>query len=438
MTRSNTNTKNESNTIEVIGVPASGVVDLCTSLQNLILSGEKISAPKRLLSPLINWWKAQHSKKPFPDFFPSDKPMELISWLKKQDKKTILLATGDPLWFGIGRILIEHFPREKITFHPSPTSLQLAFSRLARPWQDATWTSLHGRESISLLKLLKTSPETIGILIDPNNGGAKEVREILFSLGLEYDYFFWIFEKVGDVNEKIYKLSPDEELPYIDPLHLVILIRNKEKKHKRKDIPLFGIEDDFFKQYDDRPGLMTKREVRIQVLADLELPKNGVIWDVGAGVGSIGLEALRISPNLQLLCIDKRIGSKSLIEENANLLSVKPEKIIEAEALDVLVKEEIPIYISKPKRVILGGGSYKKIELLKKILRNLCPGGIIVIPLATIDNLEKIMSILRGAKCKLKISQHQNYRGVPLKQGTRFQPMNPVFIIKAKLEKKLL
>ena len=78
----------------------------------------------------------------------------------------------------------------------------------------------------------------------------------------------------------------------------MLLIKENTPLIRQKDLPTFGIDDDVFQQYDDRPGLMTKREVRVQILADLELPKEGVIWDIGSGVVSIGLEALRISPKL--------------------------------------------------------------------------------------------------------------------------------------------
>ena len=69
------------------------------------------------------------------------------------------------------------------------------------------------------------------------------------------------------------------------------------------DLPLFGIEDGVFQQSEDRPGLMTKREIRVQILSELELPHEGIFWDIGAGVGTIGLEALRIRPKLKLLLV---------------------------------------------------------------------------------------------------------------------------------------
>ena len=112
-----------------------------------------------------------------------------------------------------------------------------------------------------------------------------------------------------------------------------------KKIYSNDNLPLFGISDTIFKTFEDRPNLLTKREVRIQILADLELPNKGVIWDIGAGCGSIGLEALRLRPNLELICVDKRIGSKALILENSKRLSVKPKFIFEEDIKISLLKE---------------------------------------------------------------------------------------------------
>ncbi|AAQ00386.1 MULTISPECIES: bifunctional cobalt-precorrin-7 (C(5))-methyltransferase/cobalt-precorrin-6B (C(15))-methyltransferase [Prochlorococcus] len=434
MLRNNINSDKAFLPINVVGVTASGVFGLPLELQQLILSAKNISAPKRILNNFVEWWEHQAANAPSPELFPSDKPNELIEWLKQRNQKTVLLASGDPLWFGIGRVLLNHFPSEQLIFHPSPTSLQLAFAQLKRPWQDTSWISLHGRDASPLFNLLQQRPNAIGILIDPNKGGANEVREILHSSELEDQYAFWIFEKLGHKEERIFRIFSNEKLSKLDPLHLVVLIKEKKIIKTKKELPLFGIEDGFYLQHADRPGLMTKREVRTQVLADLELPETGVIWDIGAGVGTIGLEALRLRPNLKLLMIEKRIGGKELINENAKRLSVKPEIVIEGEALNFLEKESIPIHISKPNRVILGGGNSRKDTLLKIILSFIQPLGIIVIPLATLEHLEKTILVLKEAGCDVKISQHQNFRGVPLMQGTRLLPMNPVFIIKGKLK----
>ena len=131
--------------------------------------------------------------------------------------------------------------------------------------------------------------------------------------------------------------------------------RQEEKNNNSNNtLPLFGISDVNFKTFEDRPNLLTKREVRVQILAALELPRNGVIWDIGAGCGSIGLEALKLRPNLDLFCFDKRIGSKSLILENSKRLSVKPKFIFEEDINNTLNPRNLSSF-KKPNRLVIGG-----------------------------------------------------------------------------------
>ena len=416
--------------IHIIGINAFGVEGLTPKLQELTFTAERIAAPSRILKSIPLLWKKKKLKGPCPELLSTDKIAKLIPELQSNAKKTVLLASGDPLWFGIGRVLLEKIPRNKLFFHPAPTSLQLAFARLGRPWQDASWISLHGRDPSPLAELLQKRPSALAVLTDPSKG-VKEVRQFLRASGLEKTYAFWIFENLGHPKERIQKILPNQEIgDDLDPLNLVVLIRDKPPSELTDKIPLFGIEDGFFLQYSDRPGLMTKKEIRVQLLAELELPKQGVIWDICAGVGSIGLEALRIRPELKLFALDKRIGCKDLIKANAKRLSVKPVAIYETEALIALTEQNLPSKLKYPDRVLLGGGGSNRASILKRIIELLKKDGIIVIPLTTIDALNELETILRSSNCDVSLSQHQAYRGVPIGKGTRLSPMNPVFILK--------
>tara|TARA_Y100001968_G_scaffold280565_1_gene277183 strand:- start:51670 stop:52965 length:1296 start_codon:yes stop_codon:yes gene_type:complete len=422
-----------SSLINVIGVNTSEIDNLAPQFQELIIAAERIAATERILPEIMQWW-GKKIKKPLPEFFSIEKTQDLILWIKKQNKRTVVLASGDPLWFGIGRLLLKSFPAKNLTFHPSPTSLQLAFSRLKHPWQATDWISLHGRDPYPLGKLLQKRPDSIGILTDPSRGGAKEVKDFLRSSGLEKNYAFWIFEQLGHLNEKITRILPTDEISdELDPLHLVVLIKENKIAIQEKDLPLFGLEDGVFNQYQDRPGLMTKREIRVQLLSDLELPEKGVIWDICAGVGSIGLEALRIRPELKLLSVDKRAGCEKLIQDNAKLLSVKPNAILEADALNLLKNQHIPKTLNEPNRVLLGGGGNHRSEILLEVLKRIAPSGVIVIPLATLEAIPEIQNVVKTFNCLSSVSQHQSYRGTSIGKGTRLAPVNPVFVFKIKM-----
>ena len=426
---------NESKQIHVIGIDTSSVESFFETKKKQILKAERIAGPQRILDSFKIWLKTEKIKNYKGEFISTDKLNDFIDLLKKEEKKTIIFSGGDPLWFGIGRLLIQNFPLSKLFFEPAATSFQLAFSKLGKPWQDTQWISLHGRSPILFEKAIKKSPSSLVVLTDSNRGGAKEVFQLLHSLGLEEKYEFWTFERLGYLNERIINITSIEDFPIdIDPLHLVILFKNVEQLTNPEELPLFGINDSIFLQNLDCPGLMTKKEIRVQLLAELNLPKHGIIWDIGSGVGSIGLEALRISPNLKLVSVDKRIGSKNIIEENAKRLGVNPSLIIEDEVLNVLKKNKITHSLCHPDRVIIGGGGANAHLIVEEVLKKINSYCILIIPLISLKSISKLESVLKPKVNKLHISQHQSYRGVSIGDDIRLSPLNPVFIIKSEIQ----
>ena len=422
----------------MVGTDAGGVAALPAPSLALVRAAQLLLAPQRLLTELGPWWQEEQgagripAESPCPQLLASDRPEQIFGPLEQAlaaGRPAVLLASGDPLWFGIGRLLLQRFPAAQLRFHPAPCSLQLAFARLGRPWQDASWISLHGRDPEPLAAALQKRPSALAVLTDPSRGGAEEVRRILAASGLEAAYAFWLCERLGHPAERLQRLVPGAPLPIdFDPLHLVLLIAEPPAPPADPAaLPLFGLEDGLFLQHDDRPGLMTKREVRIQLLADLELPECGVFWDIGAGVGSVGLEALRLRPGLALWALEARGGSAALISENAQRLGVRPAGIHEGRAPEALA--ELP----DPDRVLIGGGGRERAAVLAAVLQRLRPGGVVVIPLATLEALAELRPLLEQAGCRVAVSQHQAWRGAPLADGTRLAPLNPVLVLKGRL-----
>jgi precorrin-6Y C5,15-methyltransferase (decarboxylating) len=424
--------------LEVIGTDAGGVASLAPRSLELLRRARLVLAPARLLAELGPWWQEERAAGRVladgdaPQLLASDRPEQIFGPVEEAlaaGRPAVLLASGDPLWFGIGRLLLQHFGAERLRFHPAPSSLQLAFARLGRPWQDASWISLHGRDPEPLAAALQKRPAALAVLTDPGRGGAEEVRRILAASGLEAAYACWLCERLGHREERVQRLAPQAPLPVdCDPLHLVLLIAEPPPPPADPAaLPLFGLDDGLFLQHDDRPGLMTKREVRIQLLADLELPEQGVLWDLGAGVGSVGLEALRLRPGLALWALEARGGSAALITANAERLGVRPAGIQEGRAPEALAQ------LPDPDRVLIGGGGRERAVVLAAVLQRLRPGGVVVIPLATLEALAELRPLLEQAGCRVAVAQHQAWRGAPLADGTRLAPLNPVLVLKGVL-----
>jgi len=141
---------------------------------------------------------------------------------------------------------------------------------------------------------------------------------------------------------------------------------------------------------------------------------------------------------LQLLAIERRGGGAPLIEANAERLGVRPAAVLEGDALALLqggetAADALPKSLQRPDRVLLGGGGRARAALLERVLQRLQPGGVVVIPLATLEALAELRPLLETAGCQVNLSQLQSWRGQALVGGTRLAPMNPVLVLKGRL-----
>ena len=416
--------------IHVIGINSFEFNDLPLKIQKLFIKTVNIAVPFPYFADIKLWEKNNTKKKK--SFFASRSDNKLINWLESQKNDVILFSRGDPLWFGIGRILLENFSKEELSFYPSNTCVQLAFSKLKLSWQEAKYVSIHGRDSTKLIEALKLKPPILAIIPDSNNKGLEIIQSNLLELNLDDYYEFWLCEEIGFENEKIRKLSLKDKLPSdISELNIVVLSR-KEKPEIINEVPLFGLPDNMFKTFEDRPNLLTKREIRIQILADLELPENGMILDIGAGCGSIGLEALRLKPNLNLFSIDKRIGSKELITENAKRLGIDALDIFEEDINNLLNSRNLN-YLRNTNRVIIGGCDKKtKLRIVNVLSKDMSSGDIIVIPLIDIQTINDLRKALKRNNFDVNLNLIQTYKSLSIAEGIRLDPNNPVFLLKGK------
>ena len=416
--------------IHVVGINSYIFGDLSSKLRDLFLKTENIAVPNLYFDEIKSWSKNNLEKKK--SFYSSKSNNELVNWLRSQKKDVILFSRGDPLWYGIGRILLENFKKDELSFYPSNTCIQLAFSKLKIPWQGTVNISIHGRDSSKLIGALKARPKCLAIITDSNKKSLEIIKKNLSELNLIDLYEFWLCEEIGFENERIRKLNLKESLPNdISSLNIIVLTKTK-KNYSNNDLPLFGISDYIFKTFEDRPNLLTKREVRVQILADLELPKNGIIWDIGAGCGSIGLEALKLRPNLDLFCIDKRIGSKNLILENSKMLGVKPKFIFQDDINNILNTKDFSS-LEKPNRLVIGGCDKKtKLLIINKVCQNMNIGDIVVIPVIDIQTLEDLKKELEIKNFKTNLNLIQTYKSLTISEGMRLEPNNPVFLLKGK------
>lgn len=353
----------------------------------------------------------------------------LRHWLEAANSGiAVVLASGDPLFFGLGRLLLDYLPAESLTFHPHLSAVQLAFSRLKLPWQGATLISAHGRSTEELATALRRGDALIAVLTDPTHSPAV-LGQLILTLGLPYGYRLTVCENLGDDAETIYPLTPETVAgKTFAALNVVVLQRQYEAGLDGEHLPLIGLPDRAFATFSDRPGLITKRDIRIQILADLDPRPGQIIWDIGAGTGSVSVEINRLCPTAQVYAVEKTAAGHGLIQQNQRCLGNANLHPIYGAAPDALGP------LPDPDRIFIGGSGGYLAEILDRCAQRLRPQGRIVLALATLEHTSTVLAWARGTAASrsawaVELRQIQVQQGVQVGALTRWQPLTPITVI---------
>ena len=214
---------------------------------------------------------------------------------RRSDERCVVLASGDPLFFGIGRFLIERLGRDEVEVEPSVSSLQLAFARLGIPWEDATIASVHGRPlDRTLIPLLRASK--VGLLTRDGDSPS-EVSAFYADRDAAYAYRASVCENLGAGDERI-TVAPLAELAgrrFAD-LNVLVLERTEPARPLGRTP---GLPDGLFEGPAEGPNLLTHADVRVVTLSRFRDLPEGPIWDVGAGLGGVSIELAHAFPAVE-------------------------------------------------------------------------------------------------------------------------------------------
>lgn len=326
---------------------------------------------------------------------PLNKAMErLKSVIKTQD--AVVLASGDPLFFGIGRRLLFCLGSQNVDIYPSLSFIQLAAARFKVPWDDANFISLHGRDGSReyhrMLRLNKTF-----ILTDEKNSPdviARNLIKIIGETGNLGSWTVYVGENLGLPGERITRGSLlDISKKTFDKLNIMLLVR--EDKDSSSILP-FGLSET---EIVHSRGMITKNEVRSVVLHSLRLPQTGVFWDIGAGSGSVGIEAARLFPELQVFAVERSPEQLVNIRENQKKFFTYNLHLIDGEAPEALSP------LPHPDRVFIGGSHGKLKEIIDICSERLAKGGRIVINAVTKNTKELAPRLLYETSFNVFISE---------------------------------
>jgi precorrin-6Y C5,15-methyltransferase (decarboxylating) len=418
-------------TCKIIGVLDNGVHGLTADTLNLIQSAELVIGASRTLS-LFSEQITRAEQKDLTGHL-KDVPIWIAEALQA-NQKVAVLATGDPLCHGIASYLYKKLPAEQLQIIPNISSIQLAFAQIGLSWQDAKIVSVHSKDAGEWTKgigpehgfyaLLQAmfNHDKLAILTGPENTPDRIARMMLAE-NLADQFEMTVAENLLCADEKVIH---GKSVAFIaeqsfNGNDIVILNR----KQASQSSIIFGLQDSDFHQRKPDKGLITKREVRAVSLARMQLRHNSIVWDIGAGSGSVGLEAARLCHQGYVYAVEKNEADFEIATKNANQLNSYNYHLINSKAPAGL--KDWPA----PDAIFVGGTGGELADLIDLCLNRLSAKGWLVMNFVTIENLTTAIETLKKLDANWDITQLQASRSQPILHMHRMQAENPVWIVSA-------
>ncbi|WP_046384857.1 bifunctional cobalt-precorrin-7 (C(5))-methyltransferase/cobalt-precorrin-6B (C(15))-methyltransferase [Pseudomonas veronii] len=356
--------------LTVIGIGEDGFKGLGRNARHAVLRAARIIGGQRQLDLLPVCVRGERQ------LWPS--PFSLAPLLARRGEPVCVLASGDPMFYGVGASLARQVPAEEMLILPAPSSVSLAAARLGWALQDVMTLSVVARPLAALNAHLASG---VRLLVLSNDGQSPAaIAALLVESGFGPSRLS-VFEHLGGAAERrvdgvahawLHAAVADLNLVAIDCLADADAPRLSR---------LAGLPDVAFKH----DGQLTKRDVRAMTLARLAPLPGELLWDVGAGSGSIGIEWMRAHPSCRALAIEADAGRQGLIEHNRDALGVPGLQLVRGTAPAALGGLETP------DAIFIGGGVTRD-GVLETCWQHLRPGGRLVANAVTLQSEMTLMA----------------------------------------------
>lgn len=350
--------------LTVVGIGEDGYKGLGKNARHALLGARQVFGSSRqldLLPPCIQAERRQWSS-----------PFSLQPVLEQHGEPVCVIASGDPMLFGVGVSLSRHVPIDQMRVIPAPSSYSLAAARLGWALQDVVTLSVVARPLAALNAQLHNG---LRLLVLSNDGSSPAaIAALLRERGFGTSHMT-VLEHLGGASERrIDGVASEWSNPEIAALNLVAIDCRAEPNTLRLS-PLGGLPDDAFRH----DGQLTKRDVRAITLARLAPVPGELLWDVGAGCGSIGIEWMRAHPTCRAVAIESNEDRQQLIEFNRDALGVPGLQLVRGRAPDALEGLELP-------DAIFIGGGVTRAGVLDSCWQQLRSGGRLVANAVTLQS----------------------------------------------------
>ncbi len=333
-----------------------------------------------------------------------------------KNMRIVVLATGDPLLFGIGNTLIHHFGIHAIEVHPGISAVQVAFSRLGLKTDEAVILSRHGGRTDDLRELLNYH---VGVILTSHTHSCSEIiHELMERYTQTTKWQGHVCQGLGMAHESI----QSGQLQQLCPLKTfqvpnLLVVENPDPISSLQVSVDFGRPDNV---YEHDANMITRSEIRAITLSKLRIGNSEIFWDVGAGSGSVGIEAALLNPYPKVFCIEKNAKRYENITANAKKHKANNLFPIQGHALEVCLS------LPTPDRVFIGGGGEDLLDVLSLCYQRLSKGGVMVVNTVTIESFEMVHHFFRQIQKKIECISIQVSRLHTLASYHTMKPENPI------------
>jgi precorrin-6Y C5,15-methyltransferase (decarboxylating) len=405
--------------VHIIGIGDDGRDGLTASAKQIIEQAEVLFGGARTLAAVAHE-SAQRVE------FKGDLESVVDKISSNPDSRIVILATGDPLFYGTARYLCDRLGKDRFEVVPHVSSMQLAFARVKESWDEAYLTNLANQSLERVVERVRTA-EKVGLFTTEETPPAAVANALL---DRQIDYFSaYVCENLGSPDERVTQCElrelADQEF---SELNVVILVRKPDvpdRPTQRIGLRLFGNPDEAFLQSKPKRGLLTPAEVRAIALAELDIGPASVVWDVGAGSGSVAVEAAQISSGGSVYALEMDAEDYQLISQNAERFGVTNLTAILGQAPDAW--QGLP----DPDAIFVGGTGRTVPKIVEEAFARLKKGGRLVATVGSVENVATVSEVLRVRAGDANVWMINIARGTQQLERLRFESLNPTFLIGA-------
>ena len=388
--------------LSIVGIGEDGVEGLSPVARGLIADAEIVFGGKRHIELARS--AIRGVVRPWPSPFDS----ALGEVVEQRGRAVCVLASGDPFFYGVGALLARHVDPDETLVVPGVSAFSLAAARLGWALQETVLLSLHGR-SLDLIRP-HLHPGARILALTPDGAGPQVVAGLLAGNGFGNTRIN-VLEALGGPRERIRAArAADFSLADIDALNVVALeIEAAPDARILARAP--GLPDALF----EHDGQITKREIRAVTVSSLQPRRNELLWDIGAGAGSVAIEWMLADPSLRAVAIEHRADRAARIRRNAAAFGVPGLQVVEGRAPDALAG------LPPPHAIFIGGGAKFSLDAALAALRS---GGRLVVNAVTLQTEALLMArhaALGGALVRVALSRAENVGG-----ETAWRPAMPI------------